>query len=69
MQNSFFSYACNEALYLGTVKYIILQDYREKIVCELQDLNLTFFDFAGKGAEFHGYYSENCLFNDAFAHF
>ena len=36
MQYSFFSYASNEALHLSTEERIILQDYMEKIVRELQ---------------------------------
>ena len=35
-QYSFFSYASNEALHLSTEERIILQDYMEKIVRELQ---------------------------------
>ena len=35
-QYSFFSYASNEALHLSTEERIILQDYMEKIVLELQ---------------------------------
>ena len=35
-QYSFFSYASNEALHLSTEERIILQDYMEKVVRELQ---------------------------------